>query len=141
MAAKERFLNDKKYYIMHYFSRYVLYACISNTWVAFVIGERMTKLDIIKDIKWRIKDLRDTYEFWIKKINELPSHEIALEHQKELIKIANRKSVCVEHYTEALNYVKKCDEELDSANYNAFVALVRMDTLERLYETIKEDLQ
>ena len=141
MAAKERFLNDKKYYIMHYFSRYVLYACISNTWVAFVIGERMTKQDIIKDIKWRIKDLRETYEFWIKKINELPSHEIALEHQKELIKIANRKSVCVEHYTEALNYVKKCDEELDSANYNAFVALVRMDTLERLYETIKEDLQ
>ena len=141
MAAKERFLNDKKYYIMHYFSRYVLYACISNTWVAFVIGEIMTKQDIIKDIKWRIKDLRDTYEFWIKKINELPSHEIALEHQKELIKIANRKSVCVEHYTEALNYVKKCDEELDSANYNAFVALVRMDTLERLYETIKEDLQ
>ena len=35
----------------------------------------------------------------------------------------------------------KCDEELDSANYNAFIALVRMDTLERLYETIKEDLQ
>ena len=61
----------------------------------------MTKQDIIKDIKWRIKDLRDTYEFWM----------------------------------------KQCDEELDSANYNAFIALVRMDTLERLYETIKEDLQ
>ena len=99
----------------------------------------MTKQDIIKEIKWRIKDLRDTYEFWIKKINELPSHEIALEQQKELIKIANRKSVCVEHYTEALNYVKKCDEELDRSHYNAFVALIRIDTLERLYETIKAD--
>ena len=102
----------------------------------------MTKQDIIKDIKWRIKDLRDTYEFWMKKIDELPSHEIAVERQKELIKIANTKSACGEFYayTEALNYVKKCDEELDSANYNAFVALIRIDTLERLYETIKEDL-
>lgn len=72
---------------MYYISRCVLYACISNTWVAFVIGERMTKQDIIKDIKWRIKDLRATYEFWIKKINELPSHEIAVERQKELIKL------------------------------------------------------
>lgn len=101
----------------------------------------MTKQDIIKDIKWRIKDLRDTYEFWMKKINELPSHERAVERQKELIKIANTKSDCGEFYayTEALNYVKKCDEELDSANYNAFVALIRIDTLERLYETIKTE--
>ena len=101
----------------------------------------MTKQDIIKDIKWRIKDLKDTYEFWRKKINELPSHEIAVERQNELIKIANTKSDCGElyAYTEALNYVKKCDEELDSANYNAFVALIRIDTLERLYETIKTE--
>ena len=28
----------------------------------------MTKQDILKDIKWRIKDLKDTYEFWMKKI-------------------------------------------------------------------------
>ena len=56
----------------------------------------MTKQDIIKDIKWRIKDLRDTYEFWMKKIDELPSHEIAVERQKELIKIANTKSDCGE---------------------------------------------
>ena len=46
----------------------------------------MTKQDILKDIKWRIKDLKDTYDFWMKKINELPSHEIAVERQKELIK-------------------------------------------------------
>lgn len=100
----------------------------------------MTRYDIIEDIKWRIKDLRDTYEFWMKKINELPSHEIAVERQKELIKIANTKSDCRELYTEALNYVKKCDGELDGAFNNAFVALIRLDTLERLYETIKENL-
>ena len=29
----------------------------------------MTKQDIIKDIEWRIKDLKETYEFWMKKIN------------------------------------------------------------------------
>ena len=77
----------------------------------------------------------------MKKINELPSHEIAVERQKELIKIANAKADRGEFYayTEAWNYVKKCDEELDSAHYNAFVALIRIDTLERLYETIKED--
>ena len=46
---------------------------------------------MIKDIEWRIKDLKETYEFWMKKINELPSHEIAVERQKELIKIANKK--------------------------------------------------
>ena len=101
----------------------------------------MTKQDIIKDIEWRIKDLKDTYEFWMKKINELPSHEIAVERQKELIKIANKKAASGElyAYTEAWNYVKKCDDELDRAHYNAFVALIRIDTLERLYETIKAD--
>ena len=101
----------------------------------------MTKQDILKDIKWRIKDLKDTYEFWMKKINELPSHEIAVERQKELIKIADAKAARGEFYayTEAWNYVKKCDEELDRSHYNAFVALIRIDTLERLYETIKAD--
>ena len=101
----------------------------------------MTKQDIIKDIEWRIKDLKETYEFWMKKINELPSHEIAVERQKELIKIADAKAACGEFYayTEAWNYVKKCDDELDRAHYNAFVALIRIDTLERLYETIKAD--
>ena len=101
----------------------------------------MTKQDILKDIKWRIKDLKDTYELWMKKINESPSHELAVERQKELIKIANEKAASGElyAYTEAWNYVKKCDEELDSANYNAFVALIRIDTLERLYETIKTE--
>ena len=76
-----------------------------------------------------------------KKINELPSHEIAVERQNELIKIANEKAARGEFYayTEAWNYVKKCDDELDGAHYNAFVALIRIDTLERLYETIKED--
>ena len=101
----------------------------------------MTKQDILKDIEWRIKDLKDTYEFWMKKINEIWSHEIAVEGQKELIKIANEKASRGDFYayTEACNYVKKCDDELDSANYNAFVALIRIDTLERLYETIKAD--
>lgn len=44
----------------------------------------MTKYDIIKDIKWRIKDLRDTHEFWIKKLDELPSHDEAVEKPRYL---------------------------------------------------------
>ena len=101
----------------------------------------MTKQDIIKDIKWRIKDLRDTHEFWIKKLDELPSHDEAVEKTKILMKIANEKAAHGENYayTEAWNYVKKCDENRNKAHYNAFLAMIRLDTLERLYETIKED--
>ena len=101
----------------------------------------MTKQDIIKDIKWRIKDLRDTQEFWIKKLDELPSHDEAVEKTKILMKIANDKAAHGENYayTEAWNYVKKCDENINKAHYNAFLAMIRLDTLERLYETIKSE--
>ena len=101
----------------------------------------MTKQDIIKDIKWRIKDLRDTHEFWIKKLDELPSHDEAVEKTKILMKIANEKAAQGENYayTEAWNYVKKCDENINKAHYNAFLAMIRLDTLERLYETIKSE--
>ena len=101
----------------------------------------MTKQDIIKDINWRIKDLRDTHEFWIKKLDELPSHDEAVEKTKILMKIANDKAAHGENYayTEAWNYVKKCDENINKAHYNAFLAMIRLDTLERLYETIKAD--
>ena len=101
----------------------------------------MTKQDIIKDIKWRIKDLRDTHEFWIKKLDELPSHAEAVEKTKILMKIANEKAAQGENYayTEAWNYVKKCDEDINKAHYNAFLAMIRLDTLERLYETIKSE--
>lgn len=101
----------------------------------------MTKQDIIKDIKWRIKDLKEQNEFWIKKLDELPSHDEAVEKTKILMKIANEKAAHGENYayTEAWNYVKKCDENINKAHYNAFLAMIRLDTLERLYETIKSE--
>lgn len=101
----------------------------------------MTKQDIFKEIKWRIKDLKEQNEFWIKKLDELPSHDEAVEKTKMLMKIANEKAAHGENYayTEAWNYVKKCDENINKAHYNAFLAMIRLDTLERLYETIKSE--
>ena len=47
MAAKERFLNDKKYYIMRYFSRCVLYACIHDARTTFIMVESWQELKVI----------------------------------------------------------------------------------------------
>lgn len=101
----------------------------------------MTKQDIFKEIEWRIKDLKEQQKFWIKKLDELPSHDSAVEKTKMLMKIANEKAAQGENYayTEAWNYVKKCDEDINKAHYNAFLAMIRVDILERLYETIKSE--
>lgn len=57
MAAKERFLNDEKYYNMRYFSRCVLYTCVYDARTTFIRGETMPKLSINYEINDKEKKI------------------------------------------------------------------------------------
>lgn len=100
----------------------------------------MNKNEIIKEIEWRIEDQKSTYDFWMKKLDELPDEETAKRKIKRMFSDARERAMNGELYafTEAMEFKKKYEEEPENAHYNVFLAMVRYDILERLLNTIKE---
>lgn len=101
----------------------------------------MTKQEIIAEIKWRLKDTKQQYEFYIQKLEELPDEKGAKDTYEIMRKTATKRAENGELYafTEAQEYMKKWEDDTNSAHYNAFLNLVRYDTLERLYNTIIDE--
>lgn len=108
----------------------------------------MTIKQVKEDLKWRIKDLEKTYNFWLDQEVNLPTlnreeqmlHEYTLNKMRDkdssywaTLKISERFDL-----QKAYRKVEEVRKQKSEAQYHSLVSLIRMDVLQRVLESIEE---